>query len=70
MNRFHEFRDRLQNAGIKNAVIWMHVENGMLPVGAGRDARRHMTPLECLEAGGEYGRALEDLVSDIERRNK
>lgn len=70
MNRFNQIVDRLKAAGLFQPITWMHVENGMLPFGGGRDGRRHMTPLECLEAGGEYDRALEDLISDIERRNK
>jgi hypothetical protein len=70
MKRFDQIVDRLKVAGIFNPVAFMHVENGMLPFGGGRDGRRHMTPLECLEAGGEYDRALEDLITNLEQRYK
>jgi hypothetical protein len=70
MKRFDQIVDRLKAVGMNAPITWMHVENGMLPFGGGRDSRRHMTPLECLEAGGEYDRALEDLITNLEQRYK
>ena len=67
-NQYRKYVDRIRALNINEA--WMHVENGLLPFGYGRDSRRHMTPLECVEAGGESERLLEDLVAGIERKSK
>ena len=67
-NHYHKYVRRVKSLGISES--WLHTENSMLPLIFKEEEGRNMTPLECIESGGEFECTLEDLIVGMERKSK
>jgi hypothetical protein len=65
-NIYAQITRRLADAGINNVAAYMHTRNAFLPLRS-EIKGDYMTPLECIENGGESMVSLEMLVQCIER---
>jgi hypothetical protein len=65
-NKYTQITRRLADAGLSNVAAYMHTKNAFLPLRS-EIKGDFMTPMECIENGGEPMVSLEMLVQCIER---
>jgi len=65
-NKYTQVTRRLADAGISNVAAYMHSRNAFLPLRS-EIKGDYMTPMECIEDGGESMVSLEMLIQCIER---